>query len=195
MGAARNRTNVLELNSRNVAYTYDNIYRLTSEAVTADPGGSTKNGTVSYTRYDNVGNRLAMTSTLNAVPGGTFTYDNNDRLTTDTYDSNGNTTAAAGIADTYDFENHMLTHGAVTMVYDADGNRVSETEGRLDDEVSRGYAKRHGPAACKECKAPILVIRTPESGHKTVHFFVCAVRYLNPKTTLYEQKDILGRRD
>jgi len=28
---------------------------------------------------------------------------------------------------TYDFENHMLTHGSVSMVYDGDGNRVSET--------------------------------------------------------------------
>jgi len=126
VGAAGNRTNVLELNSRNVAYAYDNIYRLTSEAVTADPGG--ENGTVNYTSYDNVGNRLAMTSTLNAVPGGTFTYDQNDRLTTDTYDNDGNT-VSSGIADTYDFENHMLTHGAVTMVYDGDGNRVSETVG------------------------------------------------------------------
>ena len=76
-----------------------------------------------------MGNRLAMTSTLNAVPGGSFSYDINDRLTTDTYNANGNTVISAGIADTYDFENHMLTHGAVTMVYDGDGNRVSETAG------------------------------------------------------------------
>ena len=127
MGASGNRTNILELNSRNVGYGYDHAYRLISEAVTNDPGG--KNGTVSYTNYNQVGNRLQMTSTLAAVPGGTFMYDNNDRLTTDTYDSNGNTVSSAGIADTYDFENRMLTHGAVTMVYDGDGNRVSETVG------------------------------------------------------------------
>jgi len=29
-----------------------------------------------------------------------------------------------GIANTYDFENRMLTHGAVSIVYDGDGNRV-----------------------------------------------------------------------
>ena len=98
-----------------------------SGAVTNDPSG--KNGTVSYTNYNQVGNRLQMTSTLAAVPSGTFIYDNNDRLTTDTYDSNGNTVSSAGIADTYDFENRMLTHGAVTIVYDGDGNRVSETVG------------------------------------------------------------------
>jgi hypothetical protein len=61
-----------------------------------------------------------MTSTLSGVPAGTFSYDNNDRLTTDTYDANGNTVSSAAIANTYDFENHMLSHGAVTMVYDGD---------------------------------------------------------------------------
>jgi RHS repeat-associated protein len=118
---------VAELNGRNVGYGYDNDYRLSSEAITGDPAGN--NGTVSYTQYDAVGNRLQMTSTLNAVPGGSFFYDANDRLTTDQYDNNGNTTSSAGILNRYDFENRMITHGAVTIVYDGDGNRVSETVG------------------------------------------------------------------
>ena len=80
---------VLELNSRNVGYGYDNDYRLTSEAITGDPGGN--NGTVSYTGYDAVGNRTQMTSTLGAVPGGSFFYDSNDRLSGPSYDNNGNT--------------------------------------------------------------------------------------------------------
>jgi RHS repeat-associated protein len=127
VGAAGNRTAVTESTSRAVNYGYDNVYKLTSEAVTNDPGGH--NGTVNYSSYDAVGNRLAMASTLSGVPGGTFSYDNNDRFTTDTYDANGNTVSSAGIANTYDFENHMLAHGAVTMVYDGDGNRVAETVG------------------------------------------------------------------
>jgi YD repeat-containing protein len=127
LGAAGNRTNVLELNSRNVTYGYDNDYRLTSEAITGDPTGN--NGTVAYTNYDNVGNRTLMTSTLSAVPGGSFSYDNNDRLSIDTFDANGNTTVSGGITNTYDFENRMTAHGAVTVVYDGDGNRVSETAG------------------------------------------------------------------
>ena len=110
-----------------MAYGYDNDYRLTSEAITADPAGN--NGTVSYTQYDAVGNRQAMTSTLSAVPSGSFSYDNNDRLAIDTYDNNGNTVSSAGTSNTYDFENRMLTHGAVTLIYDGDGNRVSETAG------------------------------------------------------------------
>jgi len=127
LGNAGNRTNVLELNSRNVAYGYDNDYRLQSEAITADPGG--KNGTVNYV-YDVVGNRSSMTSTLNAVPGGSFFVDANDRLTTDTYDNNGNTGTFAGIQVKYDFENRMIQYGTgLFLTYDGDGNRVSETIG------------------------------------------------------------------
>jgi RHS repeat-associated protein len=123
---------VLELNGRNVAYGYDNDYRLTSEAITGDPAGH--NGTVSYTQYDAVGNRLQMTSTLSAVPGGSFSYDANDQLTTDTYDANGNTISSGGISYSYDFENRMLTRGAALILYDGDGNRVSETAAGVTTE-------------------------------------------------------------
>jgi RHS repeat-associated protein len=52
-----------------------------------------------------------------------------DRLGTDTYGADGNTINSFGTANTYDFENHMVTDGYVTLVYDGDGNRVSETVG------------------------------------------------------------------
>ncbi len=42
LGSAGNRTNVLELNARNVAYGYDNDYRLTSEAITGTGVHSTQ---------------------------------------------------------------------------------------------------------------------------------------------------------
>jgi hypothetical protein len=74
---------VAELSGRTVAYGYDSLYRLTSEAISADPHN--QNGTVSYA-YDSVGNRQQMASTLPPVPAGVFFYDANDRLTTDTYD-------------------------------------------------------------------------------------------------------------
>jgi RHS repeat-associated protein len=126
LGNAGNRANVLELGGRNATYGYDEDYRLKSEAITADPGGNI--GTVNYV-YDPVGNRASMSSTLAAVPGGQFFYDSNDRLTTDVYDNNGNTTRSAGITNTYNFENVMTGHGAVTILNDGDGNRVSETAG------------------------------------------------------------------
>jgi hypothetical protein len=135
LGTAGNRTNVLELGGRNLVYGYDNDYRLTSEAITGDPAGN--NGAVSYNQYDAVGNRLQMSSTLNAVPGGSFNYDANDRLMTDVYDANGNTTSSAGISNTYDFENRMLTHGSLSLTYDGDGNRVSETIGDNDQILDR----------------------------------------------------------
>jgi RHS repeat-associated protein len=71
----------------------------------------------------------------------------NDRLSTDTYDANGNTILSLGVADTYDFENHMLTHGGVSVVYDGDGNRVAETVGSttttylVDDKNPTRYSQ------------------------------------------------------
>jgi RHS repeat-associated protein len=82
---------------------------------------------VNYPNYDAVGNRLQLTSTLSAVPTGSSSFDANDRLTTDTYDNDGNTISSGGISNIYDFENRMLSHGGVSIVYDGDGNRIMET--------------------------------------------------------------------
>jgi YD repeat-containing protein len=64
LGKAGSRTNVLEKSSRNAAYVYDKLYRLTSQAVTADPHSI--NGTATY-QYDLVGNRTNLSSTLGGV--------------------------------------------------------------------------------------------------------------------------------
>src|SRR5437016_7318239 len=88
-----------------------------------------------------------MTSSLPAIPPGIFNFDTDDRLTTDLYDANGNTTSSGGILNAYDFENHMIRHGNVSIVYDGDGNRVSETVGGLttnylvDTNNPTGYAQ------------------------------------------------------
>jgi RHS repeat-associated protein len=128
VGAAGNRLSVTELNGRAVNYGYDADYRLTSEAITGDPAGN--NGTVNYT-YDPAGNRLQMNSTLAAVPSGSFSLDTNDRLTSELYDANGNTISSGGISNLFDFEDRLLQHGAITVVYDGDGNRVAETSGGI----------------------------------------------------------------
>ena len=70
-----------------------------------------------------------MSSTLSGIVGGSYSYDTNDRLTTDTYDANGNTTSSGEVSSLYDFENHMTAYGTTTIVYDGDGNRASETAG------------------------------------------------------------------
>jgi RHS repeat-associated protein len=144
LAPAGNRLSVTEANGRLVSYLYDNDYRLTKETIQSDPAGN--NGAVSYTLYDAVGNRQTMSSTLNAVPGGSFSYDNNDRLTTDLYDANGNTTSFASIQIKYDFENRMTQYGTgLLLAYDGDGNRISETIGGtttkflVDDHNPTGY--------------------------------------------------------
>lgn len=158
LGPAGNRTGVVELNGRSVGYGYDDVYRLTSESITALTGGTftcgtggAKCGAVGYS-YDAVGNRQQMTSTLGAIPAGMWNYDANDRLATDTYDNAGDTVNSAGIQNQYDFENHLIQHGAVTVVYDGDGNRVAETVGGVttnylvDTQNPTGYAGDGGTA-------------------------------------------------
>ncbi len=134
------RTQVVEKSGRTVNYSYDSIYRLTSETVAGI-------GAVSYT-YDPVGNRKTLTSTLAPIQSATSSFDNNDRLSSDTYDSNGNTTQSAGSASGYDFENHLTSSGGiVSMVYDGDGNRVRKTVNGVattylvDDLNPTGYAQ------------------------------------------------------
>jgi RHS repeat-associated protein len=94
--------------------------------VSGDPANH--NGTTGYT-YDSVGNRQQLE--VNGVTANLYNYDADDRLGSDTYDNDGNTINSFDTANTYDFENHMVQHGSVTIVYDGDGNRVSETVGGL----------------------------------------------------------------
>ena len=154
VGAAGNRLHVTEASGRGVTYGYDNVYRLTSEAITLDP--HQVNGTVNYT-HDHVGNRLSRThaagisATLaQKVPAVlSSTYDVNDRLDGNTYDNDGNTTGSPGNTDQYDFEDRLISrnNGQVQFVYDGDGNRVQKTVGGVttyylvDDQNPTGYAQ------------------------------------------------------
>src|SRR5438552_3947879 len=113
---------VVELSGQTVSYGYDELYRLTSETIS---GAAAQNGTITY-QFDPVGNRKQLSSTVAAIPSGLMNYDANDRVSTDVYDNNGNTINNSGIGNVYDFENHLVHHGNVTIVYDGDGNRVSE---------------------------------------------------------------------
>jgi RHS repeat-associated protein len=81
LGPAGNRTRVVEDTGRTVDYAYDGLYRLIQESINDPAAGVT---TIDYS-YDPVGNRLSRTQ---AAPAGTttttYTYDNNDRLLTET---------------------------------------------------------------------------------------------------------------
>ncbi len=146
LGPTGNRQSATEPSGRTLNWTYDGIYRLTNENTSGDPNGN--NGSVAYS-LDPVGNRLSQTSTLPGIATNTFSYDANDRVSSETYDNNGNTLVSGARTFAYDFENRLksMNNGAVTLVYDGDGNRVAKTVGSattsylVDDLNPTGYAQ------------------------------------------------------
>ena len=82
-----------------------------------------------------------------ATDPGTFNYDADDRLMNESYDANGNVLATGGKTFSYDAENHLIAMngGAVTLLYDGDGNRVAKavdgitTRYLVDDLTPTGY--------------------------------------------------------
>jgi RHS repeat-associated protein len=66
---------------------------------------------------------------LASVPSGSWSYNRDDELSRETYDQDGNVTAANGKSFSYDSQNQLLSMngGAVQMLYDGDGNRVAKS--------------------------------------------------------------------
>ena len=125
-------------------WSYDGIYRLTGETIASAPSG--KDGTLGY-GLDPVGNRTSDTSTVSGLLPVSGTFNADDELASESYDSDGNTTATGGKTFTYDTENHLrsMSGGSVTIVYDGDGNRVAKTvsgvttQYLIDDLNPTGY--------------------------------------------------------
>ena len=128
LGPVGNRISASEGNGRAIQWNYDGIYRLTQETISGDP--ESNNGTATYA-LDPVGNRVRVTSGLTTVTTGSWNFNSDDELLTETFDANGNTVATGGKSFTYDSQNHMTSMTApgllVTMLYDAFGNRVQKT--------------------------------------------------------------------
>jgi YD repeat-containing protein len=155
-----------EANGRTVSWNYDSIYRVTNESIAGDPANN--NGAVSY-GLDPVGNRTSALSSLSAVPSGSWGFNADDEISSETYDPNGNVLATHGLTYTYNSENHMVSatgNGKViSMVYDSFGNRVAKTVNRVttqylveDDVNPTGY-----PQVFDELTGPIgseVVTRT-----------------------------------
>lgn len=128
----------------NRLYRYDATYRLTNETINTPQ--LTTPATLNYA-YDAVGNRVDLLSTLAEIPSASYGYDLNDRLTSDTYDNNGNTLTAPGFGmaqpDRYDFENRLIERTVagktVSIVYDGDGNRVRKTVTTATNTVTTLY--------------------------------------------------------
>jgi len=169
LGAAGNRLSANEAHSgRTVSYTYDALYRLTGESINSDPVAP-NNGAINYA-YDALGNRLARTSTVAAIAPTNSTYDANDRLTSDSYDPNGNTTAANGNTYQYDYENRLtsLNNGSVTFIYDGDGNRVAKTVNGVTTRYLVDTNNHTGHAQVVEEIVGSTVQRTYTYGHDLI---------------------------
>jgi YD repeat-containing protein len=157
-GLTGNLTSVLDLGGRTVNWTYDGIYRLTNESITND--SANENGNVSY-GLDPVGNRLSESSSITGLASGTWGYNADDEVSSESYDLNGNVTATGGKSFTYDSENHLMSMTAsgtaVSLVYDGDGNRVAKTvngattQYLVDDLNPTGYPR--GPERWRRMRA------------------------------------------
>ena len=147
LGVAGNRTNLTDTvngSARTYDWAYDALYRLTNEVIS----GSAPSGAITY-RYEVVGNRTNRTSTLNGITNQSFTFNANDWLGTDVYDSNGNTRTNANNVYLYDYANRLTNanDGIVIIVYDGNGNRVKKIAGGIttlylvDERNLTGYAQ------------------------------------------------------
>ncbi len=120
-----------------MTWTYDGVYRLTGETIASAP--SNKNGTVSY-GLDPAGNRSTDSSSLSGVPSGSWSYNADDEVSSETYDQNGNTIATGGKSFTYDSQNELVSMtgsgASASIVYDGDGNRVSKTVNGVTTRLS-----------------------------------------------------------
>jgi YD repeat-containing protein len=154
LGPTGNRTQATEGSGRTLQWSYDGIYRLTNEAVSADPNNV--NGSVAY-GLDPVGNRSSAVSSLGTVPSGSWTYNADDEVSTETYDNNGNTLTTGGKTFTYDAENHLTGMGGgttVSIVYDAFSNRVAKTASSASCISLTHPALRRPPSASRQSLLP-----------------------------------------
>jgi RHS repeat-associated protein len=127
-----------------------------------------ESGRQDNTVQDPVGNRLNRTSTLAPVPSQSSTYDANDRLTSDNYDNNGNTTSANSDTYAYDFENHLTSLNGGSAGYVYDGFRVARTVGGVTTNYLVDSNNPTGHAQVVEELQGGLVTRQFTYGHTRI---------------------------
>lgn len=137
------RTRLEQADGRVHAYGYDELYRLTSEAISAGVGD------LGYV-LDRNGNRISRSSSIAGLAPQTLAYDSTDRLIGDTYDTNGNTVASPLLpaslqgSDTYDFRDRLIRRTrpdgtTIDFLYDADGIRIRKVVDDGSSEVVRRF--------------------------------------------------------
>jgi RHS repeat-associated protein len=122
--------------SRNQAFTYDALNRLTSaQNAGTDCSKTTVNGKTEYWGnnygYDAWGNLLEKTVTKCSAENLSVTALANNQLSGYSYDSAGNMThdATSGLNYSYDQENRITGAAGYAYTYDGDGNRVKKSNG------------------------------------------------------------------
>ncbi|AXQ31159.1 hypothetical protein D0B54_21860 [Solimonas sp. K1W22B-7] len=153
--------------TRTVDYEYDGLNRLTRESVTDYRDGARSYSTAWV--YDKVGNRLTQTKTKGGqVEVTTYSYDDNDRLLTETrtldgssqystvysYDANGNTTrkvvTAGGSTDTHVYgwndDNRLVKYSVngvqkASYQYEAKGIRTAKNSTQYLVDHNQEYAQ------------------------------------------------------
>jgi hypothetical protein len=99
-----------ESSGRSITWSYDGINRLTSESIT---GGSV-NGSVSYS-LDPVGNRSSLASSLTGVNSGSWSFNADDELNSESYDANGNIVATGCNSFAYNSQNQLVSMNGGTV--------------------------------------------------------------------------------
>jgi RHS repeat-associated protein len=163
VGNRKTATETVNGQNRSLAYTYDDLYRLTEEVITDATNGNRTSGYA----YDAVGNR--QSKTINGVKT-TYTYDANDRLLNEkvngattvsySYDNNGSTLTKTenGVTTTYTWNDEKrlvsVTVGNTQQVeytYNDQGIRVSskvngvETRYLLDEGNTANVWEEYSP--------------------------------------------------
>ena len=123
-------------NTRNQAFTYDALDRLSSaqnagtDCTASVLGGKTKFWGNNY-GYDAWGNLLSKSVTKCSAENLSVTALANNQLSGYTYDAAGNMTydATANLNYTYDQENRIAGAAGYSYMYDGDGNRVAKSNG------------------------------------------------------------------
>jgi len=126
------RLKVEEHEGRVVEYKYDDLYRLTEEAITDSNDAVNDGRTINYT-YDNVGNRLTKVDSSEGT--STYVYNENDWLLESTTD---------GIVTNYQYDDNgnlvtQTVNGETTAYIWDDQNRLIEAQTADGDVVIYEY--------------------------------------------------------
>jgi RHS repeat-associated protein len=144
LGPTGNRTSASSTVAAQVTWSYDGIYRLTNESITNAPNNKAADSSVRARSCGQpaIGEFVAVRRSTS----GSFGYNADDELSTESYDQDGNTLASGGKSFAYDSQNHLVSMGStVGLVYDGDGNRVKKiassgtTTYLVDDLNPTGY--------------------------------------------------------